>query len=341
MSQQGNRKLTIGKAMHEAISQAMRADESVFIMGEDIRHAGGVWGHTAGLYDAFGGERVRDTPISETAFIGAGVGAATQGMRPIVELMFVDFFGVCMDAIYNLMAKNCYFSNGQQPVPMVLNTAVGGGYGDAGQHSQVLYGTFAHLPGMKVIAPSNAHDAKGLMTAAIADDNPVVFMFHKQLQGVGFLGTVKSSIVPVPKESYTVPIGEAKVVRSGTDITIVGVGATVHTAMDAAETLHSNHGINAEVVDLRSIVPLDRETIIASVQKTGALAVVDDDFRSFGLSGEIISTVTDSAFNALKYPPLRIAYPDIPVPYSPALEHAVLPSAVQVVQQISQTLKGI
>lgn len=340
MSQNTSRKLTIAKAMQEAMAQAMHADERVFIMGEDIRYAGGVWGHTAGLHDEFGDERVRDTPISETAFIGAGVGAATQGMRPIVELMFVDFFGVCMDAIYNLMAKNCYFSNGKQPIPMVLNTAVGGGYGDAGQHSQVLYGTFAHLPGMKIVAPSNAYDAKGLMTAAIADDNPVVFMFHKQLQGVGFLGTVKGSIVPVPKERYTVPIGEAQIVRAGKDVTLVGIGATVYTALEAAQQLETDMGMQAEVIDLRSLVPLDRDTIITSVQKTGALVVVDDDFKSFGLSGEVIASVTDGCFSALKRPPLRVAYPDIPVPFSPALEHAVLPNTQHVFDQISTAFKG-
>ena len=179
------RRLTIARAMSEAIAQNMRADPTVFVMGEDIGKLGGVFGTTQGLLEEFGEERIRDTPISETAFIGAAVGAATQGMRPIAELMFVDFFGVCMDAIYNLAAKNAYFSGGAQPCPMVLMTAVGGGYSDGGQHSQCLYGTFAHLPGMKVVSPSNAYDAKGLMNAAIADNNPVVFMFHKGLQGMG------------------------------------------------------------------------------------------------------------------------------------------------------------
>lgn len=175
------RKLTIARAMAEAIAQEMRVDERVFVMGEDIGPLGGVFGNTRGLYDEFGSTRVRDTPISETAFMGAAVGAASDGMRPIVELMFVDFFGVCFDAIYNLMAKNTYFSGGHIQVPVVLMTSTGGGYSDAGQHSQCLHATFAHLPGMKVVAPSNAYDAKGLMSAAIRDNNPVIFMFHKAL----------------------------------------------------------------------------------------------------------------------------------------------------------------
>ena len=199
-------------------------------MGEDIGQLGGVFGNTRGLYEEFGKTRIRDTPISETAFIGAAVGAASDGMRPIVELMFVDFFGVCMDAIYNLMAKNTYFSGGKVPVPMVLMASTGAGYSDAGQHSQCLYGTFAHLPGMKVVVPSNAYDAKGLMTAAIRDDNPVVYLFHKALQGMGWLGTEKGATVLVPDEPYIVEIGKAKTVREGRDVSLVSLGAGVHHA---------------------------------------------------------------------------------------------------------------
>src|SRR5690554_6850846 len=183
VTKSASRKLTIARAMAEATAQEMRVDPRVFVMGEDVGPLGGVFGNTRGLFDEFGPERVRDTPISETAFIGAAVGAANLGMRPIVELMFVDFFGVCMDAIYNLAAKSSYHSCGTMKAPLVLLTAIGGGYGDASQHSQTLYATFAHLPGMKVVVPSNARDAKGLLISAIRDDNPVVFMFHKNLQG--------------------------------------------------------------------------------------------------------------------------------------------------------------
>ncbi len=279
-----NRNLTIARAMSEAIAGEMRRDPAVLVMGEDIGTLGGVFGTTRGLLAEFGPARIRDTPISETAFISAAVGMASVGLRPIVELMFVDFFGVCMDAIYNLAAKNCYFSGGQSNVPMVLMTSVGGGYGDAGQHSQCLYGTFAHLPGMKVVIPSTAHDAKGLMLAAIRDNNPVIFMFHKALQGMGWLGTVKRAINDVPEEDYVIPLGKAEIVRSGRDVTLVGLGATTHLALDAAEELAPS-GIAAEVVDLRSLVPLDRATIISSVRKTGRLVVVDDDYHSFGVTG--------------------------------------------------------
>lgn len=324
------RKLTVARAMAEAVAQEMRIDPRVFVMGEDIGQLGGVFGNTRGLHEEFGSARVRDTPISETAFIGAAVGAASDGMRPIVELMFVDFFGVCMDAIYNLMAKNTYFSGGTVRVPMVLMASTGAGYSDAGQHSQCLYGTFAHLPGMKVVVPSNAYDAKGLMTAAIRDDNPVIFLFHKALQGMGWLGTEKGATVAVPEESYTVEIGKAKTVREGSDVTIVSLGAGVHHALRAAQQLEQE-GVSAEVVDLRSLVPLDREHVIASVRKTGRLIVVDEDYHSYGVSGEIIASVVEHDLGMLKARPQRVAFPDIPIPFTPVMEQWALPSAEKIV----------
>ena len=331
----GSRKLTIARAMAEATAQEMRQDPSVFVMGEDVGPLGGVFGNTRGLHEEFGSERVRDTPISETAFIGAAVGAASDGMRPIVELMFVDFFGVCMDAIYNMMAKNTYFSGGRVKVPMVLMTSTGGGYSDAGQHSQCLYGTFAHLPGMKVVTPSNAYDAKGLMTAAIRDDNPVVFMYHKSLQGMGWLGTEKGATVSVPEESYTVEIGKAAVVREGQDLTLVSLGAGVHHCLRAAKVL-SEQGVEAEVVDLRSLVPLDRETIRASVAKTGRLIVVDEDYHSYGVSGEVIASVAEHDVGCLKSAPARVTYPDIPIPFAPTMEQWALPNADKIVAAFHQ-----
>lgn len=338
MSQTTQRKLSIGRAMNEAMAQEMRGDPSVFLMGEDIRSFGGIWGHTAGLVEEFGLDRIRDTPISEAAFIGAAAGAAMQGMRPIVELMFVDFVGVCLNAIYSLAGKTCYFSGGQVKVPLVINTAVGGGYSDAGQHSQVLWSLFAHLPGLKVVCPSNAYDAKGLMTAAIRDSNPVVYMFHKNLQGVPFLGLVKGSVNEVPESGYTIPIGKAAVLREGRDITLIGVGATVYMALDAAEEL-SKEGISAEVIDIRTIQPLDRETLCTSVRKTGRLVVVDDDYFSYGLTGEIIASVTDGCWSSLKGPPQRVAYPDITVPFSPPLERFALPNAAKVVASARRAFK--
>jgi len=323
--------MTIAKAMAEAIGQEMAADPSVLVMGEDIGKLGGVFGTTTGLLDRFGPDRVRDTPISETAFIGAAVGLAASGMKPVVELMFVDFFGVCMDAIYNLAAKQSYFSGGQVICPMVLMTSVGGGYGDAGQHSQCLYATFGHLPGLKVVIPSNAHDAKGLMLAAIRDPNPVIFMYHKALQGMGWLGTVKRSIADVPEGSYVLPIGKAAVARPGSDISIVGLGLGVHQALDAADVLAAR-GIEAEVIDLISIAPLDRAAVRASAARTGRLLVIDDDYLSYGVGAEVIASVCEDRAIRLRAAPRRIAHPDIPVPFTPVMEHHVLPSAEKLVE---------
>lgn len=325
-----NTKLTIARAMADSIAQSMRQDPKVFVMGEDIAKLGGVFGNTRGLLEEFGEERIRDTPISETAFIGAGVGAAMDGMRPIVELMFVDFFGVCFDSIYNMMAKNIYFSGGQFKVPMVLMASTGGGYSDGGQHSQCVYGTFAHLPGMKVVVPSNAYDAKGLMTAAINDDSPVIYLFHKALQGMGWLGTEPGATVVVPEEAYEVEIGKAKTVKEGSDLTIVSLGLGVHHGLKAAKEL-AEQGIDAEVVDLRSLVPLDRDHICQSVAKTGRLLVVDEDYHSYGVTGEIIATVCERNIKDLKAAPKRIAYPDIPIPFTPPMEQWALPSSDKIV----------
>lgn len=328
--QVNERRFTIARAMAEAIAQEMRVDPSVFVMGEDIAQLGGVFGNTRGLLEEFGSERIRDTPISETAFMGAAVGAASDGMRPIVELMFVDFFGVCFDAIYNLMAKNVYFSGGTVNVPVVLMTSTGGGYCDAGQHSQTLYGTFAHLPGMKVVCPSNAYDAKGLMVSAIRDNSPTIYMFHKGLQGMGWLGTEAGATVHVPEESYAIPFGKAAVVREGTDVTIVGVAMGVHNGLKAAEKLAAE-GVSAEVVDLRTLVPLDRDTVFNSVKKTGRLIVVDEDYKSYGVTGEIIATIAERDISVLKASPQRVAYPDIPIPFTRPMEQFALPNPDKIV----------
>lgn len=333
------RKLTTQKAIAEAIGLEMERDSSVFAMGEDIGVYGGIFGATEGLLDRFGPERVMDTPISETGFIGAAIGAAINGMRPIAELMFVDFFGVCMDQIYNNMAKIHYFSGGNIKVPMVLMTAVGGGYSDAGQHSQTLWGTFAHLPGMKVVIPSNPYDAKGLMISAIRDDNPVIYMFHKGVLGLGWMTHNPRATGPVPEEAYTVPIGEATVAREGSDVTITTVGLTVHRALDAAEQLEAE-GISAEVLDLRSLVPLDREAIVESVKKTHRLLVVDEDYQSFGMTGEVMASAIEGAFDYLDAPPSRIAVPDVPIPYSRVLEQFVLPSADKIAEGAKALVAG-
>jgi pyruvate dehydrogenase E1 component beta subunit len=329
--------MTVSRAISEAIAGEMRTDPSVFVMGEDVGAYGGIFGATGGLLAEFGEERVRDTPISETGFIGAGVGAAMAGMRPIVELMFVDFFGVCMDAIYNLAAKNVYFSGGNCKVPMVIMTATGGGYCDAGQHSQTLHATFAHLPGLKVVAPSNAYDAKGLMTAAIRDDSPVMFMFHKGLQGLAWMASPEGAATELPEESYTLPFGQANIVRPGKDVTIVAISMMVHHALDAARALEKE-GIDAEVIDLRTLVPLDRKTVIQSVKKTGRLIVVDEDYKSFGLTAEIITSVVEENPSYLKTAPRRLAVPDVPIPYSRPMEQFVLPDAAKIATAVRATL---
>ncbi|MEI7555543.1 alpha-ketoacid dehydrogenase subunit beta [Candidatus Chlorohelix sp.] len=326
---QTERLLTTHKAIAEGIAQEMERDSRVFVMGEDVGVYGGIFGGTADLFTQFGAERVMDTPISETAFIGAATGAALEGLRPVVELMFVDFFGVCMDQIYNHMAKNIYMSGGTLKIPVVLTTAYGGGYSDAAQHSQVLYGLFAHIPGLKIVVPSNAYDAKGLMISAIRDDNPVMYFMHKGVMGLGWMTPLPEAITHVPEESYTIPFGKAAIKRSGEQVTIVTLGIMVHRAMAAAKQLEQE-GISAEVIDLRTLVPLDDATIIESVKKTHRLLIVDEDYLSFGMSGEICARVVENALDYLDAPIKRLAVPDVPIPYSRPLEQFVLPNAEKI-----------
>ena len=331
----GERELTMSRAMVEAIAHEMREDEEVFVMGEDIADYGGIFSSTKGLLDEFGYDRIMDVPIAETSFIGAGVGAAQAGMRPVVELMFADFFGVAMDQIYNQMAKNTYMSGRSVSVPMVLMTAVGGTYNDAAQHSQTLYGTFAHLPGMKVVVPSTAYDAKGLMHNAIRDDDPVVYMFHKRLMGIGWMPAPDGPKTAVPEDDYTIPFGSADVKREGDDVTVVTLGLHVHRALDAAESL-ADEGIDVEVVDLRTLVPLDTDTVRESVSKTGRLVVVDEDYRSFGVTGEIVASVADETLDAHDSVE-RLAIPDGPIPYSRPLETEVVPSVADIEAAVERT----
>jgi pyruvate dehydrogenase E1 component beta subunit len=319
------RRITTAKAMAEAIALEMRANPEVFVMGEDVGAYGGIFGSTTDLFAEFGADRVIDTPISETGFIGAGIGAAVEGMRPVVELMFIDFYGVCMDQITNHMAKIHYESGGAVKVPMVLMAATGAGYSDAAQHSQSLWGTFAHLPGLKIVVPSNPYDAKGLMASAIRDDNPVLYLFHKGAQGLVWMKKNPRSIAEVPEEAFTVPIGEAAVAREGSDVTVVTLSLSVQHSLDVAEKL-AGEGIDVEVVDLRSLVPLDRETVLGSVAKTGRLLVVDEDYRSFGLTGEIAAIVAETDPTMLAAPMVRIAVPDVPIPYARTLEYGILPT---------------
>jgi pyruvate dehydrogenase E1 component beta subunit len=258
-------------------------------------------------------------------------------MRPIVELMFSDFMGVCLDQIYNHMAKIHFESGGNVKVPMVLTMAAGGGYSDGAQHSQCLWGTFAHLPGMKVVVPSNPADAKGLMTSAIRDDSPVVYIFHKGVMGLPWMAKNPRSVDEVPDGDYAVPIGKARVARHGSDVTVVTLSLSVHHALDVAEKL-APQGIDVEVIDLRSLVPLDREAILSSVGKTGRLVVVDEDYLSFGVSGEVVATVAETDPGLLRSAPLRVAVPDVPIPYAHDLEYAVLPRQDRIEQAIRTVL---
>lgn len=333
--QKTDRSLTMSRAMVEAIADEMRENDDVFYMGEDVADYGGIFDSTDGLLEEFGHDRIMDVPISETAYIGAAVGAAQEGMRPIAELMFVDFFGVGMDQIYNQMAKNTYMSGGNVNVPMVLTAAVGGTYNDAAQHSQTLYGTFAHLPGMKVVVPSTAYDAKGLMHTAIRDDDPVVYMFHKRLMGIGWLPAPDGPKTGVPDDEYTIPFGSADVKREGIDVTVVTLGLHVHRALEAAESL-ADDGIDVEVVDLRTLVPLDTGTIRDSVTKTGRLVVVDEDYRSYGVTGEIIASVAENGLADLEAVE-RVAIPDVPIPYARPMENEVTPDTEDITEAIRNT----
>lgn len=328
------RKLTMAQAIAEGIGQEMQSDDTVFVMGEDIGRYGGIFGATGGLLDRFGPDRIMDTPISETAFIGTATGAAAAGLRPIAELMFVDFFGVCMDQIYNHLAKNTYMAGGHIKLPVVLTTAIGGGYNDAAQHSQCLYATFAHMPGLKVVVPSNAYDAKGLMIQAIRDDNPVLFMYHKGIMGLPWMAYFEGSSNEVPEAAYTIPFGQARVAREGRDVTIVTLSQMVQKALLAAEELVAER-ISVEVIDLRTLVPLDREAVLRSVRKTGRLLVADEDYLGFGLTGEIAAIVAENLDTVqLKAPVKRVAVPNVPIPYSRPLERFVIPQVDSLVAAV-------
>ena len=326
-----NRILTMAQAISEGISQEMTRDSNVFVMGEDVGSYGGIFGATGGLLDKFGKDRIMDTPISETAFIGAATGAAAAGLRPIVELMFVDFFGVCMDQIYNHLAKNTYMSGGHVSLPVVITTAIGGGYGDAAQHSQCLYSIFAHMPGIKVVVPSNAYDAKGLMVQAIRDNNPVIFMYHKGIMGLPWMAFFEGSSNTVPEDLYVLPFGKANFVTEGSDITIVTISQMVQKAVLAAKVLEEQ-SIHAEVIDLRTLVPMDTESVLKSVRKTGRLLIVDEDYLGFGLSGEISAVIAENLDSiSLKAPIKRLAVPNVPIPFSRPLEQFVIPQVSNIV----------
>ncbi len=325
------REITYREAVREAMCEEMRRDESVFLMGEDIGAYGGGFGVSAGMLEEFGPERIRETPISETAFVGAGVGAAITGMRPIVDLMFSDFMAVCYDQIINQAAKMHFMFAGKVSVPMVIRGAAGGGTGAAAQHSQSLEQMYCHVPGLKVVVPSTPYDAKGLLKTAIRDDNPVIFLEQKKLY------SVKGA---VPEEEYTIPLGKADVKREGSDVTLITYGRMVPYCLAAAERL-AGEGIEAEVLDLRSLSPLDRPAIVASVQKTHRAVVVHEAVEFAGFGGEIVSVITDSgAFYQLKAPVKRVGGLFCPVPFSPNLEKETFPTTERIEAAVRAVCKG-
>jgi len=329
------RTLTFSGAINEAMRLEMRRDPTVILQGEDVAGGatlphmegegkeawGGVLGVTRDLVTEFGRDRVLDTPISESSFIGAAGGAASTGLRPIAALVFVDFFGVCFDQVFNQGAKLRYMFGGKAQVPMVIRTMIGGGFRAAAQHSQSLYSIFTHIPGIKSVVPSTPYDAKGLLSSAIRDNDPVIFFEHKVLYGMEG---------EVPEDNYVIPLGVADVKREGKDLTIVTLGRMVHFSLEAAEKL-TGDGVEVEVVDLRSLSPLDEETILASVRKTHRLIVVDEANPRCSIATDIVALAAGQAFDYLDAPPTMITAPHAPVPFSPVLEDAYLPSVDAIV----------
>ncbi|QGA53131.1 alpha-ketoacid dehydrogenase subunit beta [Sulfolobus sp. E5-1-F] len=328
----------IAQAIAEAIKQEMERNDKIVVLGEDVTYWGAVFGFTMGLFEKFGRKRVFDTPITEQTFMGMAVGAASVGLHPVVSLMFVDFLGAGFDQMYNHMAKNHYMSGGQFPMPVTVITAIGGGYGDSSQHSQVLYGLFAHLPGFKVVVPSTPYDAKGLVTKALRDPNPVVVFGHKLLTGLPFL-PFEGIEEEVPDEPYEIEFGKAALRREGTDLTIISAGLMVQRSLRAAEMLQRD-GISAEVIDLRTLVPLDEETIVRSAKKTGRVLIVDEDYMSYGMTGEVAFRIQARALKDLKVPIGRLAVPDVPIPFSEPLENTVIPSVERIYNEAKKLFQG-
>lgn len=318
------RQISVRQAVLEALSEEMERDPRVVLIGEDVGAAGGVFGQTRGLLERFGPARVIDTPISESAIVGLSVGAAMAGLRPVVEIMFGDFITLGMDQLVNQAAKLHWMSQGQFRVPLVLRTSVGSGSSTGPQHSQALHAWLAHVPGLKVVFPSTAADAKALMKAAVRDDNPVIFFEDRASYGVKG---------PVPTGELLAPIGRAAVLRPGRDVSLIAVGRMVGIALAAAEALRPD-GIEAEVVDVRTLSPLDVDGLAASVRRTSRALVLDQGSRRYGAAAEIAQSVSEAAFDWLDAPVERLCAADHPVPFAPALEQALLPDAGQVRQRV-------
>jgi len=335
----GTRTITCREAINEALDQEMANDPTVIVMGEDIVGGtgspgeddawGGVLGVTKGLY-AKHGDRLLDTPLSESAYVGAAIGAAACGMRPVAELMFIDFMGVCLDQIFNQAAKFRYMFGGKAETPVVIRAMVGAGLRAAAQHSQMLTPVLTHIPGLKVVCPSNAYDMKGLLIESIRDNDPVIFCEHKALYDLS---------AEVPEAPYSIPFGEANIVQEGSDCSIVTYGMMVHRAEEAASTLDSE-GISCEVIDLRTLSPMDIDTVIESVANTGRLVCVDEANPRCSIAADVSAQVTQQAFGSLRAGIEMVTAPHTPVPFSPALEDAYIPSATQIADAVRKVIAG-
>jgi len=335
-----SRKISMSQAINEAMAIAMRRDEDVILMGEDVAGGaevdhlqddeawGGVLGVTKGLVQEFGRERILDTPIAEAGYMGAAMAAASTGLRPIAELMFNDFIGSCLDEVLNQGAKFRYMFGGKAQVPVTVRTMHGAGFRAAAQHSQSLYALFTSIPGLKVVVPSTPYDAKGLLLAAIEDNDPVIFFEDK---------TLYNAVGEVPEGYYTIPLGKAEIKRKGSDLTIVAIGKQVQTAQQAAEQL-AKRGIEVEIVDPRSLSPLDEDTILSSVAKTNRLIVIDEANPRCSIATDIAALVADKGFDTLDAPIKRITAPHTPVPFSPPLEDIYLPTPEKVIKAVSELL---
>lgn len=321
---QPTREITFREAICEAMSEEMRRDESVFLIGEDVGKSGGIFKCSEGIWEEFGSDRVIDAPIAEEGYIGLSVGAAMTGMRPIAELMFGDFAMLTMDQLVNQAAKIRYMTGGQCKVSLTVRLSMGAGRSSAAQHSQSLHALFAHIPGLKVAIPSCPADAKGLLKSAIRDDNPVLFFEDKMMY---------NDVGPVAEDDYVIPLGVADIKRQGTDVTLVATSSMVGLSLEAAEVL-AGEGIEAEVVDVRSLYPLDADTLVESAKKTGYAVVVDEGAARYGVTGELASVIQERAFDWLDGPVLRIAGADVPLPFSPTLELPTIPGVDRVVDTV-------
>jgi pyruvate dehydrogenase E1 component beta subunit len=316
------------RAITEALNEEMARDENVFVIGEDVGGPGGAFSATKDLLEKFGEKRVKDTPISESAIVGLAIGAATQGLRPVAEIMFMDFLTVCMDQIVNQMAKIRYMFGGIYKLPVVIRTPCGGGLNAGPQHSQCLESWFAHVPGLKVVMPATPYDVKGLLKTSIRDDNPILFIENKALYAL------KGEI---PEEEYLIPIGKADIKRNGKDVTVVATSRMVHQSLEAAKIL-SNEGIDVEVIDLRTINPLDKETIFKSVEKTSKLVIAHEAVKAFGIGAEIAAMVCEEMIDCLDAPVLRVGAPFVPTPFN--LEKFYLPNSEDVVKAVKKVMES-